>query len=191
MDVNSPIVDMVQSQVIAAIHKPELIDEAVGSKANIAFLLTGDLLAIKDYVHRLKSAGMSVFIHFDFIEGLSNHKSAIQYAAREWQPDGIITTRNQLIKAAKEEGLLTIQRIFLIDSSALKRGIELVRSCGPDAIEVLPGLMPRVIYELTEELPIPLIAGGLIKHKEEILEALRAGALATSVGDPKLWHLDL
>ncbi|MDQ0337945.1 glycerol uptake operon antiterminator [Caldalkalibacillus uzonensis] len=188
---NSPIVDMVQSQVIASIHQPELIEEAVDSEANIAFLLTGDLLTIKDYVDRLKSAGMPVFIHLDFIEGLSNHKSAIQYVAREWQPDGIITTRNQLIKAAKEEGLLTIQRIFLLDSSALKRGIELVRACQPDAIEVLPGLMPRVIYELTEELPIPLIAGGLIREKEEILEALRAGALATSVGDPKLWNLDL
>lgn len=187
----SSIVDMVRSQVIAAVSKPSLIDEAIKSEANIAFLLTGDLLSIKDYVQRLQSSGMQVFIHLDFIGGLSNDRSAIQYIAQKWKPEGIITTRGYLIKFAKEEGLRTIQRIFLLDQTALKKGIEMIKQHKPDAIEVLPGLMPRVIYEITEQTKIPLIAGGLIREKEEIIEALRAGALATSISIPKLWSIGL
>ena len=38
---------------------------------------------------------------------------------------------------------------------------------------------------------LPIIAGGLISNKEDILNGLSAGALAISSGDPKLWNLDL
>jgi glycerol uptake operon antiterminator len=188
---NKSILDMVESQVIASISKPALIDQAIKSQANIAFLLTGDLLTIKDYVERLKNAGMYVFIHMDFIEGISNDKSGIKYVAQIIQPEGIITTKNHLIRVAKDEGLITIQRIFTIDQSAVDKGIQLIKSCKPDAIEVLPGLMPRVIYEITELTNLPVIAGGLIKEKHEIMEALRAGALATSISNPELWNIGL
>jgi len=46
------------------------------------------------------------------LRGLSNTKSAIKYIARKWKPTGIITTKFSLIKFAKEEKLMTIQRIF-------------------------------------------------------------------------------
>ncbi|GAA0367655.1 glycerol-3-phosphate responsive antiterminator [Bacillus horti] len=186
-----PLVDMVQSQVIASIKDPKLIDEAVQSEPNIAFLLTGDLMTTKTNIQKLKQAGMHVFLHLDFIHGISNDKSAISFIAREWKPDGIITTKNHLIKVAKEEGLLTIQRIFLIDQSALEKGLEMVNSCRPDAVEVLPGILPKIIYEMTEKTDIPLIAGGLIREKEEVLDALKAGALAASGGSPALWNLGI
>jgi len=189
--VERSLVEMVESQVIATISKPESVQKAITSEANIAFLMTGDILTVPQYLQELRTAGMKIFIHMEFIEGLSNHKSSVQYVAKEWQPDGIITTRSQLIKTAKEEGLLTIQRIFLLDQTALNKGIEMIQSCRPDAIEVLPGLMPRVIFEITEKTHLPVIAGGLIREKKEILEALKAGALATSISDPSLWNLGL
>ncbi|WP_202081346.1 glycerol-3-phosphate responsive antiterminator [Caldalkalibacillus salinus] len=185
------IVDKVESQVIAAIQDPDRIEKAKVSEANVAFLLTGDLLSIKDYVQTLQQANMYVFIHLDFIEGISNDKSAITYVAKEWRPDGIITTKNHLIKTAKEQGLMTIQRIFLLDQTAFNRGIDMIRQCQPDAVEVLPGLMPRVIYELTEMTQTPVIAGGLIREEHEVKEALKAGALAVSVGNPSLWSIGL
>lgn len=189
--VERSIVNMVESQVIATISKPESVQKAIDSEANMAFLLTGDLLSVSEYVTKLKGAGMRVFIHMEFIDGLSNHRSSVEYIAKEWKPDGIITTKSQLIKTAKEAGLLTIQRIFLLDQTALNKGIEMIQSCRPDAIEVLPGLMPRVIYEITEKTHLPVIAGGLIRDKQEILDALKAGALATSISDPSLWNVGI
>ncbi|CAG9621176.1 glycerol-3-phosphate responsive antiterminator [Sutcliffiella rhizosphaerae] len=185
--VGNIIVDMVDSQVIAAIDSPEKIQEAIDSNANIAFLLTGTILTLPEYITLLKRADMYVFLHLDFIEGISNDKSGIKYIATVLKPDGIITTKNHLIKFAKEEGLKTIQRLFLIDHNAIKKGQRLVESSKPDAVEVLPGIMPRVIYNLTETFQTPIIAGGLIENEQEIHHSLRAGALAISVGNPHLW----
>src|SRR5699024_4380299 len=153
------IVDMVQSQIIASVKKEGDIDKACNSSVNIAFLLTGNLQTTKEYINRLKSVDKVTFVHIDFIEGLANTPSAIKYIAESWKPDGIISTKSNLIKNAKEEGLMTIQRIFLIDRNAMKRGIKIARGCKPDAIEVLPGIMPSIIGELTKLIHLPIIAG--------------------------------
>ena len=86
---------------------------------------------------------------------------------------------------------MTIQRIFLIDRAAVQKGIENIRSCKPDAVEVLPGLMPKIIDDLSRKIKLPLIVGGLISEEAEILSALKAGALAVSSGNPAMWHFDL
>ncbi|MFD1020246.1 glycerol-3-phosphate responsive antiterminator [Thalassobacillus hwangdonensis] len=185
------IIDIVQSQVIASIKEEKDLDKAVKSNANIVFILTGNLITMDGYLKKLKEAGKTTFIHIDFIDGLSNTKSAIKYIAEIWKPAGIITTKSNLIKYAKEEGLMTIQRLFLIDRNALVKGIDIAHNCKPDAIEILPGLMPSIIDKLTSMTALPIIAGGLISNKEDILNGLSAGALAISSGDPKLWNLDL
>ncbi|WP_026691120.1 glycerol-3-phosphate responsive antiterminator [Alteribacter aurantiacus] len=185
------IVDLIESQVIAAIKDPRHLDRAIESQANVAFLLTGDLFSTGEFVKRLKQNDMHVFLHLDFISGLDNSKNAIKFVATEWKPDGIITTKNHVAKFAKEEGLMVIQRVFLIDKGAVAKGKEAANHTPIDAIEVLPGLMPKVIDSLTTKVRLPIIAGGLIDHKEEVLEALEAGALATSVSNPALWSLDL
>ncbi|MFT4413977.1 glycerol-3-phosphate responsive antiterminator [Fredinandcohnia humi] len=185
------IVDLVESQLIISIKDPASIEKATQSNSNVVFLLTGDLLSAKDLIKPLQEANKHVFIHLDFIDGISNSKSAIKFIAKEWKPCGIITTKASLVKLAKEEGLMTIQRIFLLDRGALNKGIEMVQSCKPDAVEVLPGLMPKIIYDLTERIELPLIVGGLIQDKEDCLQALQAGALAVSVGNPELWDIEL
>ncbi|MFD2760874.1 glycerol-3-phosphate responsive antiterminator [Lentibacillus juripiscarius] len=182
------IVNMVDSQVISSVKHKSDISRAIESNTNITFLLTGNLITAKNYIDQLKEAGKTTFVHIDFIEGLSNSPSAIKYIAEVWKPAGIITTKSSLIKYAKEEGLMTIQRIFLIDRNAMKRGIDIAHSCKPHAIEVLPGIMPTIIDELTKLTHLPVIAGGLVSSKEEILGGLKAGALAVSAGNPKLWN---
>lgn len=184
------IIDLIESQVIVSIKEEQDIEKAIKSPSNIVFLLTGDLLTIHGHIKTLQEANKQVFLHIDFIDGLANTKSAVKYIANHLKPLGIITTKSNLIKFAKDYNLLAIQRIFLIDGGAVTKGIEMVKSCKPDAVEVLPGLMPRVIFDLTEKLETPLIVGGLICNKEEILSALQAGALAVSVGNPKLWNFD-
>lgn len=45
-------------------------------------------------------------------------------------------------------------------------------------VEILPGIMPKVIARVADALPIPLICGGLVMDKSDVMEALNAGALA-------------
>lgn len=185
------LVDMVESQMIATVNNEDDLQLALTSNANIVFLLTGNLMTIADYIKQLKQAGKYVFIHLDFIDGISNSKNAISYVAEFWNPTGIITTKSNIVKIANEVGLMTIQRIFLLDRAAIKKGVEMVKSCRPDAVEILPGIMPKIIDQLSSELNYPIIAGGLITEISEVHEALKAGALAVSSGDPEMWNYDL
>ncbi|SDD82558.1 glycerol uptake operon antiterminator [Paenibacillus sp. UNCCL117] len=182
-----PIVDMVEHQTIAALQKEEDMELVLQSPANIVFLLTGSIFNISELVSRVKESGKHVFIHMEFIEGIAADRSGVAYVAKHVQPTGIISTKSNLIRVAKEQGLMAIQRIFLIDRSAVARGIKAVEQSQPDAIEVMPGIMPRIIREMTNMTPLPIIAGGLVGNREEIDEALRAGALAVSAGTSVLW----
>jgi glycerol uptake operon antiterminator len=185
------LVDMVDSQIIASIHNEEDLQFALTSNANIVFLLTGNLMTISDYVKELRNAGKYVFIHLDFIDGISNSRNALSYVAKFWNPTGIITTKSHIVKFANDAGLMTIQRIFLLDGNAIKKGIEMVKSSRPDAVDIMPGIIPKIIDKLSMELNYPIIAGGLISEVTEVHEALQAGALAVSSGNPKMWNYNL
>jgi glycerol uptake operon antiterminator len=58
-----------------------------------------------------------------------------------------------------------------------------------DLIEILPGLMPKIIRKLSVELNKPLIAGGLISDKEDVITALSAGAIAISSTNHDVWSM--
>ncbi|PYZ92614.1 antiterminator [Salipaludibacillus keqinensis] len=185
------LVNMIESQVIAAISSPNQIDQAIKSQCNVAFLLTGDICNMHTHVNRLQQGGLSVFVHLDLIEGLKSDKKAVQFIGEVIKPEGIITTKPFLIKYAKSIGLITIQRLFLIDSTALEKGMQMVESSKPDAIEMLPGIIPKVVDRISRTMDMPIITGGLLETKEEVMESLEAGALATSIGSPCLWDIDL
>ncbi len=185
------LVDMVESQMIASVHNEKDLQSALTSQVNIVFLLTGNLMTTADYVKQLRQAGKDVFIHLDFIDGISSSKSALGFVAKFWKPTGIITTKSHIVKTAKEAGLMTIQRIFLLDGSAVTKGIEMVNTSRPDAVEIMPGILPKVVDKLSRTLDYPIIAGGLITEVSEVHEALQAGALAVSSGNPKMWNMDL
>lgn len=187
----SAIVDLVEHQVIAAVRSPDELAKAMKSKANIIFLLFGNVLNIAELVEATVSARKSAFVHIDLIEGIATDKPGVQYIAQKVRPTGIITTRHQTVSMARDHGLMTIQRLFLIDSIAIEKGLKSVRASGADAVEIMPGIMPGVINELTELTPLPIIAGGLVKTEQDVLNALHAGALAVSVGNAQLWEMDL
>lgn len=51
------------------------------------------------------------------------------------------------------------------------------------------GTLCKVLRRLSRELPVPLIAGGLLSDKADVLAALGAGALCVSASDESLWAL--
>ena len=61
----------------------------------------------------------------------------------------------------------------------------------PDYIEVLPGVVPKIISEIREKTGKPIFAGGLIETIEEVEAAIEAGATAITTSDRALWkHFD-
>lgn len=178
-----------QNPIIAAINDLGNIDPAVESPCNVVFLLKGDISNIAGIVERFKEADKCVLVHIDLIEGFSKDAVTLKYFHDNIKPDGIITTRSNLIKIARNNGIFIIQRLFAIDSLSLASGIESLGSTKPDAIEILPGIMPKVIKEVHSRTKIPVIAGGLIRGKEDVIEGLNAGALGISTSKKEIWYL--
>ena len=135
----------------------------------------------------VKQAGKIVFVHADLIEGLTARDITADFIAQNTKADGIISTRPNIIRRAKALGMLTIQRFFLFDS--LSFDTVLRQSSNADAVDLLPGTMPRVLERLKPQIRQPIIASGLLSDKQDVVAALSAGAQAVSTTKPELWEI--
>ena len=128
-------------------------------------------------------------VHVDLISGLSPKEISVEYLKEHTEADGIISTKPSLIKKAKELGMYTVLRYFLLDSMAFENIRQQQHMVRPDFIEVLPGVMPRVIKRICGSVKTPIIAGGLITDKEDVMAALSAGAIAVSSTNHQVWKM--
>ena len=175
--------------VIAAVKDGPGLDAALESDVPVVFLLASDVLTVGDMVSRVRKAGKRVFVHLDLVEGLAARDIAADFIARNTAADGVISTKDSLTRRARELGLLAIRRVFLLDSMALATVERHLTQDSADLIEVLPGLMPKIIRRLTSVVNKPIIAGGLISDKEDVTGALGAGAIAVSTTNPAVWSM--
>lgn len=175
--------------IIAAVKDENGLTACTTSDISIVFVLFGDICSIPDIVRRLKEAQKTVIVHLDLVSGLSGKEIAVHFIRENTEADGIISTKPALIRQAKELGLFTVMRFFAIDSMAFDNIRRQSEAVHPDVIEVLPGLMPKVIRRICLESRIPVIAGGLITDREDIMAALNAGAVSISTTNQKVWFM--
>lgn len=175
--------------VIAAIKDESGLQRCLQTDIGIVFVLYGDICSIAGIVERLKEAGKTAMVHIDLISGLGSKEVAVDYVREYTRADGIISTKPVLIKRAHELGLYTIQRFFVLDSMAIDNIQKQTDAHTTDLIEILPGVMPKVIRKICGMISIPIIAGGLISDREDVLSALDAGAVAVSTTKCEVWEL--
>jgi glycerol uptake operon antiterminator len=167
--------------IIAAVRNDEEFDKALLSDTSAIFLLYADILELEKCAKKAHDKAKKLFVHIDLTTGLGKDKSGIEFAKKAGI-DGIISTKASLIKNAKESGLETVQRFFIVDSRSIDTTLETLKSAKPDMIEVMPGVAPKIIQKLKQKTDTPIIAGGLIETKEEVHTAIKAGASAISTG---------
>lgn len=135
----------------------------------------------------LKKEQIETFIHIDLIKGMSHDEFACEYIIQNYKPKGIISTKTKVIKRAKDLDTVTVLRVFIIDSHALERSIQLIQRTEPDYVEVLPGVASKAIQQIKEATQIPVIAGGLISDEVEIDTAVDYGAHLVTTSKRALW----
>ena len=177
------------SHIIAAVRSEAGLSAAAQSSAPAVFLLGSDILTLERQVGLLHERGKKVFLHIDLTEGIASDSKGVRYVAKRIAPDGLISTRPQVLRFAKDEGMLTVQRLFLVDSSSLETGERMIGASRPDYMEVLPGLAPKAIIYFYENIATPIIAGGMITSEDDIIQAITAGAIAVSTSKQELWGL--
>ncbi|MDN7244569.1 glycerol-3-phosphate responsive antiterminator [Planococcus shenhongbingii] len=174
--------------VLPVLRNMKEFERLLSSEHEYIIFLEVRLSQLKALVQAAKKAEKKVVLHIDLIQGLKADAYGIEYLVREVKPDGIVSTRSNVIALAKKNKLMTIQRLFLLDSHALEHNIKLINQVKPDYIEILPGIIPSVIEEVHEQTGIPVIAGGLIRTEKDIQLAYEGGAVAISTSQAELWE---
>lgn len=175
--------------IVASVNRLEQLDSAIDSPCENIFLLTGNIFNLKEIAHRVKSKNKGLYIGIDFIDGFSRDTWGLEYIVKNIHPDGIITTKDNLIKLGKDLGAFTILRLSIFDSTSLQEGIKSIKGTRPHVVEILPGIMPRVIKIISKETNAPIVASGLIMNEEDVFKILRSGAMAVSSTNKKMWHI--
>jgi len=177
-----------ENPVIAAFRNIENIDINTLNRINTLFILGGTIFDLPHVIEKAKKHDKLVFVDIDLLKGIGKDASGVRFLAKEIKVDGIITTRSNLIKSIQKEGLVSIQRMFVLDSESLTGGLSVIQKSKPDALEILPGMiLPKVMGKIRMSVSIPVIAGGLITSEEEIHELLSSGAVGISTSSSSLF----
>lgn len=177
------------SPVIAAVNSFESLEKALTCDSRIIFILFGDICNIADIVAKVKASGKLAMVHIDLITGLAPKEIAVDFIQKCTDADGIISTKPALIKYASKLSLFTVLRFFVIDSLAFSNIEKQLQNVKPDVVEVLPALMPRILTRICKMIRVPVITGGLISDKEDVISMLSAGATCVSSTSENIWFL--
>jgi len=177
--------------VAAAIKSSEDMQVALNSDALLLFVLKGDAFQLDPLVNQAHQRGKGLVVHVDVVSGIGKDRAGIQYL-HQIGVDAVITSRSQLVSAGRAEGLITIQRLLLLDDSALESGVRTIARATPDIVEILPGIIfPEVAPILQQLLPGPFIAGGFIRTAVDVARIQAAGGILSSSSTYQLWYRTL
>jgi glycerol uptake operon antiterminator len=164
------------------------LERALAGDHAAIFVLGGDVFRMLERVRRRPYRRPFICVNVDMVGGVASDASGIRFLARE--VDGVISTHRNVVEIARSNGALAIQRLFAIDTSAVERGLKVLRQADPDAVEILPGLaFPEIVASYRAALNKPVLAGGLIKDRPTAAAILEAGAVGISTSDHRLWKL--
>ena len=191
---NKKFIDKLEnSPIVAAVRNDEGLEACLKTEVEIVFVLYGDVCSIGGITERIAKAGKTPVVHLDLVDGLSQREAAVDFLKKKTMTQGIITTRSSLISCIKDRQLAAVLRVFILDSRAMDTVGKLTRqsySSQPDVIEILPGtLAPKVISKIRKSADLPLICGGLISDREDVMNALDHGASAVSATSPAIWEM--
>ena len=178
---------MSNSKIISAVRNQSELELAVKSSVSTVFLLSTNVEIVQKQIDLAHINDKKLFVHIDLADGIGKDVYGIRYL-KKLGVDGIISTRTNIIKFARQEGLTTVQRFFIVDSHSVATTIDSLASSKADMIEIMPGTLTKVISRLKDTLSTPIVAGGLIETQAEIDGALNSGATAVSTGKSNFWN---
>ncbi len=176
--------------ILPTISSEKQLELFLETKHEICAFADINLMELFNLVPIVKKHEIRVFVHVDMIYGLGRHVEAIDFLTSQCNIDGIVSTVNNIIARAKQLGLISVRRIFLIDTLSLERNIQAMNKQKPTCVEVLPAIAPGIGPYIRERLDpnIKMMSGGLIKTKEDIEKCKEAGFTLVSVGSENLWE---
>jgi glycerol uptake operon antiterminator len=174
-------------KVLPAIRKIENVEKMMSSNYEYLVIMEMHISRLKPIFQLAEVNHKKLIVHMDMIHGLKNDEFSTEYICQEFKPFGIISTKGSVIMKARQKGVKSIQRLFLLDSSSIEKSIGITERTQPDYIEVLPGIIPKIIKDIRHRTDKEVFAGGLIDSIEEVEQAYSAGATSITTSNPELW----
>jgi glycerol uptake operon antiterminator len=174
-------------KVLPAIRKIEDVEKMMSSNYEYLLILDTHVSRLKPIFRMFEANHKKLILHMDLVHGLKSDEYSTEYICQEFKPYGLISTKGSVIQKARQKGVTSIQRMFLLDSSSIEKSLSLIERSNPDYIEVLPGIMPKVIKEIHSRTKKEVFAGGLIDTVEEVELAYKAGATTITTSNKELW----
>ena len=143
--------------VIPEIKNDEWLKALPESDSGIAYIVYGDICSIADIVDRVKAEGKLAIVHIDLIVGLSTKEICVDFIKKYTKADGIISMKPAMIRRAN------------------------------DIVEFMPAGLAKVMKYLVETIDKPVVATGLSQDFEDVMAALKAGAIAVATSNKELW----
>lgn len=178
-----------QRRVIPVVKKMDDLAEVVQLPSVRPIILMGGDITQLESISQLKKRFPEkyLFVHLDLFEGIGKDELGIAFLKKAGI-DGIISVKSQLLHYAKEHRMSTVQRLFVVDSEAVKTGLKVIHKITPDAIEILPATVPKyVLDEFRESTKVFILGGGLLKTDEDVKHALVNGFDAVTASRRDLW----
>ena len=83
--------------------------------------------------------------------------------------------------------MFCIQRFYMVDSASFENSVKTAEKIRPSMVELMPGIIPDVVHRFTNAVDTPVIAGGLVTERKQVIDALSSGAIGVSTGSASLW----
>jgi len=181
------------SRIVPAVkHVEDLAEVFKIPWISIVFLLGGDIFTLEQALQICtKYPGKCMLAHIDLLDGIGKDAAGIRFLKRLGLM-GIVSVKWQLLSYARENGMLTVQRLFLVDSEAIRTGLKVIKKVTPDAIEILPATVPRfAIEEIRKVSGQNILGGGLLRTEDDVRAALENGLTAVTASRREIWKLRL
>lgn len=172
-----------KQKILPAISTMKEFEKYLKSDLEWCILMDFHISLLEIMVKQAHELNKKVLIHIDLMKGVTSDEFGCEYCCQKMKVDGVISTKSKVIDAAKRNKKVAIQRMFLIDSKSLEKGLNQLMVSSPDYIEVLPGIASGILPYIQSKINIPIISGGLIKERETIDECLKCGAVGVSISN--------
>ncbi|MEG0470289.1 glycerol-3-phosphate responsive antiterminator [Amedibacillus sp. YH-ame10] len=181
---------MIDQKIIPVISDWKTFEKFLVGKHCWCILMDFHINFMEELFMKLHAHDKKGIVHMDLIKGVQNDTFGTQYMCQKLRADGIISTKPKAIEAAKANHAVSILRVFLIDSRSLLKSAQLAETLKPDYVEILPGIIPNAKAMMQKYCDVPLIAGGLIKTKEDVATCLQSGMSAITTSSLTLCDME-
>ncbi|MBJ7614842.1 MAG: hypothetical protein DLM67_05325 [Candidatus Nephthysia bennettiae] len=135
-------------------------------------------LSLTDLIRLSSAAARPAVVDLDSVEGLFPDAAALTFVADRLGIRMVITRRPALALRAAGQGFLALLNVHCLDSTGFERALE-----GHPGEPVGTAVSPGVVLEhlaptQRRSLPLPVVAYGLVRRREDVESALAAGAAA-------------